>query len=114
MLRTVRLAVLAPDDGRADVPFGEAIVEGHLGLVQEGEEVIPVFGQLLGQPQGVGGAVDRLAVGALPLGQGGQPPVDQANAAFVALWPQKATPPGNLQVRRELLQFGRQDGLNVH
>ncbi len=85
LLRTVRLAVLTQDDGWADHSLGEVVVEGHLGLVQEGEEVIPMLAQPLSQAQGVGVAVDRLAVWAPPLGQGSQPPVDQPDAAFMAL-----------------------------
>ena len=54
---SIGLAVLPQDHDGADGAFGEVVVKGHLGLVQEDKQKIPVFAQALGDAKRQGQAV---------------------------------------------------------
>src|SRR3954470_1717655 len=56
----VRAAVIACRRQAADVSFGAIVVSGHLGVVQEGEQLVAMLVQPLPNPQTVG--VTRLSV----------------------------------------------------
>ena len=50
----VAVAVFADDDRRADGPFGEVVVEGNFGVIQEREQVVAMPAEALDQPPRLG------------------------------------------------------------
>ena len=52
-LAAVAVAVFADDYRRANASLGRVVVERNVGLVQEGEQVVPMPSQPLDQPLGV-------------------------------------------------------------
>ncbi len=50
----VMKGILADEHGGSDFAFGEVVVEGDAGLIQEGEEGVAIFGQALGEAFDVG------------------------------------------------------------
>ena len=127
LLGAIGVAVLPQDDRRTNAALREIVVEGHVGFVEEGEEVIPMSAQTFGPSQGVGVVVGHRAIRPLPLGQFGQTRVDQMNASRIAQRGEvralaqtdavadqpaelfgEGLPLGRFVVRVDLLQFAQQ------
>ncbi|GFO80906.1 MAG: hypothetical protein A49_05330 [Methyloceanibacter sp.] len=49
--------------------FSKVVGEGHIRLVREGEQMVPVGTAPLGQTRGIGVAIDGASIGPLPLSQ---------------------------------------------
>ena len=54
LLTAVRLAVLAQNHSRADLALGMIIIERHILIIQEREDVIAVLARPLGKPPSIG------------------------------------------------------------